>query len=96
MEPILNNTLSRSLRWNEIVLAVIAVGFAGLLKHRSTRMIGISFMLIFAYFAAVTAAAEIENFRYRMILEPATITVVVVGLCGILCKQKTAADVSYS
>ncbi len=87
IEPILNNSLSRFLRWNEIVLAMISLGFFGLLRYQSSRMIGISCVLIFAYFAAVTAAAEIENFRYRMILEPATITVVVIGLRGILRKQ---------
>ncbi len=97
LKPVFNNTASRFLRLNELAFLVMGFSLLCMLLERRTlwRLCGFSIGLIFAYFAAVTAAAEIENYRYRMILEPAVITVIATGLaCRFLPKNQQSEAAS--
>jgi hypothetical protein len=78
-DPVLRNALSRSLRFNELALLSVALGCWWLTRDARTRTFGIALTLAFLYFSAVTGAVETENYRYRMILEPAMIVAVVAG-----------------
>ena len=71
------------LRWNEFYTVLVGSGTLLMIVRRRTRAAGLSLAAVFAYFAAVTAGVEIENYRYRMVLEPATIVVVVCGFAGV-------------
>ena len=81
----LRNTLVHRLRWNELVTVLLGLGTGLLILRRPSREIGLSLALIFAYFAAVTAAVIIENYRYRTIVEPLMIVTIVCGVCGRPC-----------
>ena len=78
-EPILRYTLSRSLRANEFVFFCVTLGCWWLLRNPNTRVLGCALVLTFAYFTAITSAVEIENYRYRMVLEHAMIIAFVAG-----------------
>ncbi len=80
IEYLLRNACSRSVRLNEISFLCVAAGCIMLFMQRSTRGFATGLVVIFAYFTAVTAAVEIENYRYRMVLEPAMIIACVGGL----------------
>jgi Dolichyl-phosphate-mannose-protein mannosyltransferase len=82
-ERVLRHTPAGSLRWNEFVIAVCAIGTLVLIGRRHTRVVGLSLAAVFVYFAAVSAAVEMENYRYRMVLEPALIVAAVSGLFGL-------------
>ena len=90
-EPVLRNAFSRSLRLNEAALLCVALGCWWLLRDAKTRSFGVALTLSFLYFSSVTAAVEIENYRYRMILEPAMIIAVVGGFSTRLLRSQQAA-----
>lgn len=79
-EPVLKYTAARSLRLNELMLICVATGCGLMLLNSAIRMFALSLALTFAYFAAVTSALEMENYRYRMVLEPAMIVACVGGI----------------
>ena len=81
----LRNTLVHQLHWNELVTVLLGLGTGLLILRRPSREIGLSLALVFAYFAAVTAAVVIENYRYRTIVEPLMIITIVCGVCGRPC-----------
>jgi len=81
-ESILRRVPARRLRWNEFVSLSAAMGTLLLIVRRDTRPFGLSLGVVFLYFAAVTAALEIENYRYRMVLEPCLMVTIACGLVG--------------
>ncbi|HUG89346.1 MAG TPA: hypothetical protein VML55_00840 [Planctomycetaceae bacterium] len=78
-ERVLEDVPSRRLRWNELAALLCGLGTLLLIVDRRTRVIGLSLAAVFAYFAAVIAAVGIENYRYRMVLEPCMIVAIVAG-----------------
>ncbi len=79
MEPLLANTFSRHLRWNEWISGLSWLGFVWMVLKSQDRLFSLCLVLMCLYFALITAAAEIENYRYRMILEPFLILSIVCG-----------------
>jgi hypothetical protein len=85
-EKVLRKTPVHYLRFNEFVMVLVAVGTLGMIWGRHTRALGLSLAMSFLYFAAVTAVAEIENYRYRMILEPCMWVAVVCGFQNLVAE----------
>lgn len=83
VESVLRKPLSRHLRWNELITVLTIFGVLLLSSSSRTRWFGISLGLLFLYFAAVTAVVEIENYRYRMVLEPCMILAITVGFTNL-------------
>lgn len=91
--PVLDRAPPRFLRWNELVTLLTAAGVLGLLFRRGTRRAGLTIGLTLLYFSAVTAALEIPNYRYRMILEPLMIVAICSGIYRIGdIRRKPAVD----
>jgi hypothetical protein len=78
-EILLHNSLFSKLRFVELYSLLSFLGVACLYYRTRTRLVAISLLVIFLYFSGVTAALEIENYRYRMVLEPC-MTIAIVGL----------------
>lgn len=78
-EILLRNSLFSELRFVELYSLLSFLGVACLYYRRRTRLVAMSLLMIFLYFSGVTAALEIENYRYRMVLEPC-MTIAIVGL----------------
>jgi hypothetical protein len=72
---------SQQLHWLEFDSLLCGVGTLLLIARRPTRAIGLSLAAIFLYFSIVTAALEIECYRYRLVLDPCLI---VASVCGLL------------
>lgn len=70
-ESVLRHSLFTNLRFTELYSLICWIGVLYLLRNVNTRIVSVSIACIFLYFAGVTAALEIENYRYRMVLEPA-------------------------
>jgi hypothetical protein len=68
---------SRWLRMNELVLLAIVAATVMLLIDPRLRTNGLVLGLTLLYFNLITAAVEIPAYRYRMILEPVMIMIVV-------------------
>lgn len=83
LAPILDRAPPRFLRWNELATLLTAIGVFGLLYRRDTRRAGLTIALTLAYFSVLTAALEIPNYRYRMILEPLMIVAICSGIYNI-------------
>lgn len=82
-------------RWNETMAIVVACGIVLMLLAPGTRAFGVSLALMFMYFAAVTAAVEVENYKYRMILEPVFALVIACGFAATALRVVyTAGNVS--
>jgi hypothetical protein len=88
LTPVLSNTAARCLWMNELVAASVFAGVAGVLVRSETRRYGLAVGLLLLYFAAVTAAVEIENYRYRMVVEPAMIIAVVCGMMNLFSLKR--------
>lgn len=82
-DDVLRNTPSHWWRWNEAVALIVGCGGLLMVLHPRTRALGLSLGAIFLYFAAVTAVVEVENYRYRMVLEPCLILAVVCGFANL-------------
>lgn len=91
-EPLLVGALSRSLTWNEFVLACLALSSWWVVCNSRTRAFAIGIVLTFAYFTVITAVAEIENYRYRMVLEPAIIATIVAGVDSRFFRHRRAEN----
>ncbi len=78
-DGVLRHTPSHWWRWNETVALAVACGTLLMVLVPGTRAIGLSLAAIFLYFSAVTAAVEVENYKYRMILEPSFWLAIVCG-----------------
>ncbi|MGE0760562.1 MAG: ArnT family glycosyltransferase [Pirellulaceae bacterium] len=89
---VLRRSPAHWVRWNELVLALCIAGTWQLVRRRSTRLMGISVALIFLYFTAVTSLVEIENFKYRVVLEPCVIFATVSGWYGCWRGRHRPAD----
>lgn len=83
VEWVLQRPLSRHLQWNQMITVVTTLGVLLLSIPSRTRWFGISLGLLFLYFASVTAVVEIENYRYRMVLEPCMILAITVGFTNL-------------
>jgi hypothetical protein len=83
-EAVLRRVPAGRLRWNELVACAAAAGTILLIARSSTRPFGCSLAVVFLYFASVTAVLELENYRYRMVLEPCLIVAVACGIGGSL------------
>ncbi len=78
-DDVLTHTPSHWLRWNELVAAAAFAGILLMITRPRTRLVGLSLAVVCLYFAGVTSALEVENYRYRMVLEPLMILAVVCG-----------------
>lgn len=85
-ETILRRSPSTQLRWMELDSLVCALGILLMILRPQTRAIGLSLATIFLYFAAITAALEVENYRYRMVLDPCLIVAIA---CGFASRRNT-------
>ena len=74
---VLQRAPATSLWWNQLFSLAVWLSVVRLMWRRETRLGGIAFALTFLYFCTVTGLVEIENYRYRMILEPAMVLCVV-------------------
>jgi hypothetical protein len=74
---------SRSLRMNELLLLSVLCGTLILMSESRLRTNGLIFGLTLAYFTLITAAVEIPTYRYRMVVEPVTIMIVVCGYASV-------------
>jgi len=81
-EQVLHRSPSSHFHWLELDSLLCGLGTLLLVIRRRTRAIGLSLAIIFVYFAAVTAALEVENYRYRMVIDPCIIVATVCGLLG--------------
>jgi hypothetical protein len=84
-EQVLLRCPSGRLRWMELDSLACGLGTLLLIIRRRTRTIGLSLATIFLYFAAVTAALEVENYRYRMVLDPC---IIVASVCGLMSRRE--------
>lgn len=91
-DDILEHTPSHWLRWNELIAAMVVIGTLLLISQPRTRAVGLSLAVIFLYFPAVVAAVELENYRYRMVLEPCIVLAVVCGLASLKPRFSPAWD----
>lgn len=82
-DDLLMITPSHWWRWNETLALVVGCGCFLMVLVPRTRAMGLSLGAIFLYFAAVTAAVEVENYRYRMVLEPCLIMAFVGGFANL-------------
>lgn len=80
-ECILRNSLFTHVRFIEFYSLTCMIGLVILFYRLETRIVALAIFGIFAYFAAVTAALEIENYRYRAVLEP-SIALAITGAIG--------------
>ena len=88
----LRNTPVHWLRWNEMVAALFCAGTLVMILKPRTRLIGMSLAAIFLYFAAVTSAVEVENYKYRVFLEPFMSLATVCG-CLVFSADRTSTAV---
>ena len=77
-ERVLKNSLFTHVRFIELYSLACMIGLVIIFNRLETRIVALAILGIFAYFAAVTAALEIENYRYRSVLEP-TIALAITG-----------------
>ena len=77
-ERVLKNSLFTHVRFIELYSLACMIGLVIIFNRLETRIVALAILGIFAYFAAVTAALEIENYRYREVLEP-TIALAITG-----------------
>jgi hypothetical protein len=70
---------SRSLWWNQIFSLLALLAAARLAIGQRHRMKGIVLVAAFSYFCILTGLVEIENSRYRMILEPLMVLSIVLA-----------------
>ena len=91
-DDVLMMTPSHWWRWNETFAMVVGFGCFLMVLAPRTRAMGLSLGAIFLYFAAVTAAVEVENYRYRMILEPCLIMAVVAGFANLELRVSRTRD----
>lgn len=95
LAPILDRAPPRFLRWNELATLLTATGVFGLLFRRETRRAGLMLALTLGYFSVLTAALEIPNYRYRMILEPLMIVAVCSGIYKLAIGGTRTAETRY-
>lgn len=81
-ETFLRRPPSNTLTWIEIDSLACGLGTLLLIRRRHTRTIGLALAVIFLYFTGVTAILEIENYRYRLVLDPLIIVATTCGLSG--------------
>ena len=79
-EPVLARVPFRSLRFTEFISFATFVSLLLMLRERRTRFAAVGFGLTFLYFSSVTATVVIENYRYRMVLEPAMAAILAFGI----------------
>lgn len=91
---LLRNAPVHWLWWNEVATALCGAGTCLLIVRRPTRVIGASLACIFLYFAAVTSVVEVENYKYRVFLEPFMIIATVAGIWSGLETWKASSDPS--
>jgi hypothetical protein len=89
-QSVLRNSPAHWLRWNDVWTVLLGAGTMLMIRSRSMRLIGISSALIFLYFAAVTSVVEVENYKYRVFLEPLMIAAVVGGCVAFWDSTKTS------
>lgn len=95
MAPILDRAPPRFLRWNELATVLTAAGVLGLLFRHETRRAGLLLALTLGYFSVLTAALEIPNYRYRMILEPLMIVATCSGIYSMASVRKRSAATAH-
>ena len=81
-ENLLRRSPSTRLRWMELDSLACWLGILFMLVRPGMRPIGLTLATMFLYFAAITAALEVENYRYRMVLDPCIVVAIACGLTG--------------
>jgi len=77
---LLRHAPSSTLLWVEFESLLCGLGTLVLICRRDSRPVGMILALTFLYFMLVTSALEVENVRYRLILDPCMIWATVCGL----------------
>jgi hypothetical protein len=88
-----NYVPSRSLPMNELFLLAILIGTVILCLDPRLRTHGFVLALTLLYFNLITAAVEIPAYRYRMILEPVMIMIVVCAFTAGRQRMRRTTDV---
>jgi hypothetical protein len=79
-ERILEHSLFTNLQFTELYSLLCLISVMFMILHLDTRIFGLSILVILLYFSSITAALEIENYRYRMVLEPLLSFTLVAGV----------------
>ena len=91
-EPIdtaLRYRYSNWLTGNTILMLLTGASTMLLIGRRASRPVGLWLGAVLAYFCAVTAVLEIPDYRYRMIVEPIVLLVIVTALFPLVFKPST-------
>ncbi|MCO8124209.1 glycosyltransferase family 39 protein [Stieleria sp. TO1_6] len=70
---------------NTLLMLLTGLSTMLLIWRRPTRAAGLWLAAVMGYFAVITAVLEIPAYRYRMILEPIVLLVLVAALCVCCC-----------